>query len=125
MKSRYTIKINATDILRKYGLKALLSESLTIVEQQPFDAVIVDVDNVQLENLGGRQIQPMFWRWSLPPKKPTVCWQMAPRVFSLKWKPQSHSTRSRCHRTRFNGDRIGFCRRSSQRTTTGKRHLYF
>lgn len=48
MKSSYTIKINTNDIFRKNGLLSLLSEDLDIVEQEPFDAMVVDIDESQL-----------------------------------------------------------------------------
>lgn len=48
MKSRYTIKINTNDILRKHGLQSLLSEQLEVVEQKPFDAMVIDIDESHL-----------------------------------------------------------------------------
>ena len=48
MKSRYTITIDSRDLLRKLGLTSFLSEDMDIVEQQPFDAMVVDIEESHL-----------------------------------------------------------------------------
>ena len=48
MKSRYTITIDSRDLLRKLGLTSFLSKDMEIVEQQPFDAMVVDIEESHL-----------------------------------------------------------------------------
>ena len=49
MKSRYTITIDSRDLLRKLGLTSFLSTEMDIVEQKPFDAMVVDIEESHLD----------------------------------------------------------------------------
>ena len=56
MKSRYTITIETRDLLRKLGLTSFLSTEMDVVEQQPFDAMVVDIDESHLLSIDWSRI---------------------------------------------------------------------
>ena len=56
MKSRYTITIDSLDLLRKLGLTSFVSKEMDVVEQQPFDAMVVDIDESHLLSIDWSRI---------------------------------------------------------------------